>query len=85
MNEIRKGKKYKCPNCGGEDRLRVVIKVWADLIQDEGMIETVINDSDHEFEDDSPMNCRKCGHTDSARAFETATNKQIVTDLGDKP
>lgn len=54
---------WKCPSCDSVD-LDVEIKTWARLIQDEdgSNYETDADDSAHEWDNDSWMKCRDCGH-----------------------
>ena len=65
---------FKCPKCGS-DTIDVCVKVWTKVIQDDpDNIQTDTDgalDHDHEWDDDSPMRCRECGHTGRVIEFDT--------------
>jgi phage N-6-adenine-methyltransferase len=61
--------KMRCANCGKADSLQVVVRVWADLIHAEEGLETEIHDPDHEWDEESAVRCRECGHTAPAKQF----------------
>lgn len=65
---------YACPECGGTT-LKVCVRVWADLRQDEDQgFETDIDGGDHEWDGDSTMICASgdCTHFGDAKGFEVA-------------
>ena len=53
---------YACPECKGTN-LRVTVEVWANLLQEDGNIQTVEDDKDgsHEWTENSVMECKDCG------------------------
>lgn len=61
---------YRCPKCGS-DNLKVVVQVWAKLIQEpeEDNIQTEFEGGDMEFDDASPMMCNACGESSAAKRF----------------
>lgn len=59
----------RCPKCGNTEMLQVVVKVWADVIHTKEGLETDINDSDHEWDEQSPMRCQACDHVAVAKKF----------------
>jgi len=61
---------YRCPWCGHTNRLTVVVKVWADLVQYEGNFETDIRSGDHDWDHRSMMACRVCDYWNESSHFE---------------
>jgi DNA-directed RNA polymerase subunit RPC12/RpoP len=53
--------KYRCPKCRSR-ALRVVVKCWADVLQDDRNLMTDIDPSNQEWDQDSPMSCCACSH-----------------------
>lgn len=53
-----------CPGCGSDGELMVVVTVWAALSTDGTEPE-----GDHEWNEDSAMSCRACGHGGKVAAF----------------
>jgi len=77
-----KPKPYRCPQCGSEC-LDVQIVTWAGLQQyrpdREWQIETdatEAQDGSHEWNGQSPMICRGCGHLGNAGTFRSDTEAQ---------
>ncbi len=76
-----KDERYACPNCDG-DALDVQITTWARLTQgaysafdDDPGLETDTTEAqfqDHEWDGDSLMQCRECGHVAKSCEFQTA-------------
>jgi hypothetical protein len=61
--------RYRCPSCGGVDTLNVVVKCWARIVQaDPDNLETDIDTSDQEWDEDSMMQCG-CGYSAPVRTF----------------
>jgi predicted RNA-binding Zn-ribbon protein involved in translation (DUF1610 family) len=63
---------YKCPDCGST-ALDVTITTMARLVQDEDGPQTLTDEAqqcDHEWDENSAMMCRDCGHNDIAQEFE---------------
>ena len=60
---------YACPNCGSI-HLQVSVTARAALTQDEedGNLQTWVF-GDHEWDNDSPMECSDCQYSGSARHF----------------
>ena len=75
---VDKMPKYRCPKCKESLRLEVTIKAWARIVEDvqadgEVNIETdmdLSHDPSHEWDSDSAMICRDCGHGSIAEDFE---------------
>lgn len=64
--------RWQCPKCGSLN-LRVIVEIWANLIQpSDGCWETDIDDGDHEWNENSGMTCRQCGHSTNASEFEVS-------------
>lgn len=64
---------YYCPQCNSH-RLCVAVTVFAVLEQtDDGNISTDATSGDHEWDNDSAMQCRECNY--SARAYEFDTEE----------
>lgn len=59
---------YRCPVCGDDDHLDVVVAVSARLSQSDGEITGTEPHGDHEWDFDSDMSCC-CGHQGAARDF----------------
>lgn len=59
---------WKCPECGS-DQLTVVVTTTARLTQTEDNFETEVT-GDHEWGEESYMDCLECGHGDNAGEFE---------------
>lgn len=59
---------WKCPECGS-DRLTVVVTTTARLIQSEDNFETEVQ-GDHEWGEESYMECLDCDHGGNAGEFE---------------
>jgi rubredoxin len=59
------GEDHACPNCGSRKHLVVMVGAWAKL-SDEG---TEIDNSDHEWDLNSQMVCRKCDTEGQAKDF----------------
>lgn len=63
---------WKCPQCGNGD-LDVSIQTWARL--DQSDVDNITTDTDgaqfndHEWDGDSLMQCRACGHCAKAETF----------------
>ncbi len=62
--------RYRCPKCGS-DNLKVVVQVWAKLIQEpeDANIETEFEGGDREFDDNSPIMCSACGEHGVVNGF----------------
>jgi DNA-directed RNA polymerase subunit RPC12/RpoP len=63
---------YACRNCGSKN-LRVAVLVMAKFWQNPKNPEnfsTDVNDSDHEWDDDSRMDCEDCGYSSEAWRFD---------------
>lgn len=61
--------RWICPSCQSTN-LRVVVEVWADLVQEEdGNFQTMETDGDHEWTENSVMLCKDCGEQDIADMF----------------
>jgi hypothetical protein len=76
--------RYCCPRCRGTDQLAVTVLCWARLDQhDPTNIETDIDTSDQEWDDNSMMRCGDCDHTGKAWAFAgvIATSQTPVADV----
>lgn len=66
---------WKCPECGS-DRLKVVVEVECNLIQEpDGNFQTEERDCNHEWTENSVMTCRDCGEQDIADKFEVAMDE----------
>ena len=61
---------YKRPKCGS-DNLKVVVQVWARLIQEpeEDNIQTEFEGGDMEFDDNSPIMSNACGEHGAVKCF----------------
>jgi hypothetical protein len=63
---------YRCPNCKAENDVDVQIRCMARVCYRDGEFSgTAVDEAtsgDHEWVDDSLMECRKCGH--SAKVWE---------------
>jgi hypothetical protein len=66
--------RYRCPVCKRDDRLEVVVEVWATLIQrgeDEFETDTTTpQDASHEWNENSVMRCLACDCQEIAERFE---------------
>lgn len=75
--------KYKCPKCGRADQLDIYVSVWMRLVQDDAdNIQTdadLAGEHDHEWDDNSGMICRACGHGDNVDKFETREGEVEIT------
>ena len=66
---------YKCPECGS-DNLRVTFTGEADLTFDgNGDLYSSEDDGNHEWDDNSPMQCNSCGHDGLVSAFSNSAYK----------
>jgi hypothetical protein len=61
--------RWRCPNCGESDCLRVVALVWVLLeIDEEGdLAGSEVDDPDHEWDDESAAWCANCDWKGKAR------------------
>lgn len=62
--------RWACPKCGGNEQLKVQIEVFAHLTQSEDNFETEVDDSNHEWNGNSRMECGECDHGGLAGEFE---------------
>ena len=68
--------RYCCPQCGRSDGLDVVVTCWARLNQnDSNNLETDIDTSDQEWNEDSVMRCASCGRGGKVRDFTGKENE----------
>lgn len=58
----------KCPHCGEDDEIDVQAKIWVRLVCDGTDIDESAS-GDHEWEDDSAVACRGCGHEATVKEF----------------
>lgn len=61
---------YRCPKCNS-GHLGVMVFCSARLYQRDGNIETVVDDSDHEWDDSHNMWCKDCQWCEAASGFRT--------------
>lgn len=78
-NAIAIDGKYKCPQCASTDRLAVVVQAWADLIQHDDEMETVLlgenrPDADTEFDALSLAYCAECDYCGAISSFVATEN-----------
>lgn len=68
---------YACPNCGSI-HLQVSVTARAALTQDEedGNLQTWVF-GDHEWDNDSPMECSDCQYSGSARHFIYVPSRSV--------
>jgi hypothetical protein len=66
---------YQCPRCTSIN-LEVDIRTTAKLSQQDGNLETSEIIGDHEWDDNSTMFCKACGHTDRSEKFATVTQQR---------
>ena len=73
---------YACPNCGSI-HLQVSVTARAALTQDEedGNLQTWVF-GDHEWDNDSPMECSDCQYSGSAKAFHCSAQAAAVRTAG---
>jgi hypothetical protein len=62
---------YRCPECGADDRIHVVVEVWVCLAPDGTDDADKDVGSDQEWYDDSPAQCRACGWAGMVRDLTT--------------
>jgi DNA-directed RNA polymerase subunit RPC12/RpoP len=72
MKEVEKGSDYpdfRCPECFGGEVL-VILRRWAELIQEDDNIQTqIVESDDDEWDENSLMKCRGCDHFAMAKRF----------------
>ena len=74
---------WTCPECGS-DSLDVNISTWARLEQSEAGPDYVSTDTataqfqDHEWDGNSPMQCRDCGHCDRSDKFRVGFKQEVI-------
>ena len=61
----------RCPKCGQEDRFNVVAKIWVTVTDDGSVPSEELGRGDHEWDDDAPTECLKCGYRDRWAAFDS--------------
>lgn len=61
---------WKCPTCGST-KLEVEVTITARLFQRGDEFETDVDNSNHEWNHNSPMWCEDCLHSSCASDFET--------------
>lgn len=68
---------WKCPKCQST-KLSVLVEVWATLTQPDNLPEDYGTDADndHEWSENSPMQCRDCFHTAISQEFETGDDNE---------
>lgn len=59
------GFEMRCPKCGSEDDISVAATIWVRLYSNGGDV-----DGDQEWTDDSPCQCRDCGHEATVKDFQ---------------
>ena len=59
---------WVCPECSCDNRLSVIVQVFAKLTQSGDNFETELNDSEYTFNDNSYMRC-SCGFNGIAYNF----------------
>jgi hypothetical protein len=63
--------RYRCPLCGGVNQLDVTVRCWARLDQrDPDNLQTDVDTSDQEWNDDSSMRCGACGCNRTGKVSE---------------
>jgi len=70
---------WRCPECRST-ALDVSVETWARLFQRCGDFETDFDDAldhSHEWDDDSPMKCRDCGHGALTEEFKVRESSAV--------